>query len=54
MDAVLQDSNGSAITRYSWQGWDHQPRNQQWYFTDTGQIMNAWNGHCLDADPAPA
>ncbi|MFD0400922.1 RICIN domain-containing protein [Kitasatospora sp. NPDC127121] len=51
IDAVLENANGSRITRYRWLEWEHQPRNQQWIWTSAGEIRSAWNGKCLDADP---
>lgn len=55
LDAVLNDNNGSAITRYHWRGWsDGGHWNQQWKFYSTGEIKSAWNGRCLDGDPAQA
>ncbi|MFI1177488.1 RICIN domain-containing protein [Streptomyces melanogenes] len=55
LDAVLNNTNGSAITRYRWRGWsDGGSWNQQWYFEPTGEIKNAWNLRCLDGDPAQA
>ncbi|WP_371648822.1 MULTISPECIES: RICIN domain-containing protein [unclassified Streptomyces] len=55
LDAVLDNVNGSRITRYRWLEWDHQPRNQQWtHSTVTGEMRNSWNGRCLDADPGQA
>ncbi|MCX5010459.1 RICIN domain-containing protein [Streptomyces sp. NBC_00555] len=51
IDAVLENTNGSRITRYRWLEWEHQPRNQQWIWTSAGEIKSAWNGKCLDADP---
>ncbi|WP_329395099.1 RICIN domain-containing protein [Streptomyces melanogenes] len=53
LDAVLRNTNGSAITRYRWRGWsDGGEWNQQWKFSSTGEIKSAWNGRCLDGDPA--
>ncbi|MEU3353100.1 RICIN domain-containing protein [Streptomyces sp. NPDC037389] len=53
LDAVLNDTNGSAITRYRWRGWsDGGDWNQQWKFYTSGEIKSAWNRRCLDGDPA--
>lgn len=53
LDAVLRDTNGSAITRYHWRGWsDGGEWNQQWKFYSSGEIKSAWNRRCLDGDPA--
>lgn len=51
LDAVLDNRNGSAVTGYRWLDWDHYPQNQQWRVTRAGEIKNAWNGRCLDANP---